>query len=312
MSEDSQAYLNSHPPETNPALDGQGLPNLLFYGLQPLVLIAVMAFWLSDPTNAGAFVVAVIGVQLVLGVLEYWRPARSGWRQSAAEKGRVVAIFVTVFVATAWIGDWYASVLRQPLAALRETAGLTFWPHHWPLLAQALLVFLLSELIWYWFHRAEHRWAPVWRLSGHGAHHSFKHLNAINAGANHPLEYFLLLLPGALVELTFGVGAAVLGAVLLTVTQAAFAHANLRLNSAGIGWLLTTNLHHLRHHSIVVAESNTNYGCAAIVWDRVFGTFATTEVVEAGIGPSEPTTWEKFIMPVREPADSKVAPGAGA
>jgi sterol desaturase/sphingolipid hydroxylase (fatty acid hydroxylase superfamily) len=51
-------------------------------------------------------------------------------------------------------------------------------------------------------------------------------------------------------------------------------HSNLDLDSKGIGWLFTTNGYHFRHHSRVFEESNTNYGCAAIVWDRVFGTFA--------------------------------------
>ena len=68
--------------------------------------------------------------------------------------------------------------------------GLDIWPHSWPLIAQVFLVFFSSELIWYWIHRAEHRWHFVWRVSGHGAHHSFKKLNALNFGLNHPLELF--------------------------------------------------------------------------------------------------------------------------
>ncbi len=59
-----------------------------------------------------------------------------------------------------------------------------------------------------------------------------------------------------------------------------------------------------------MAESNTNYGCSAIVWDRLFGTFADSRTAEAGIGPTEPTLWQKFLMPVREPLDSKIAPGS--
>ena len=316
MSDDSQAYLNSstpapiapNTPNTPNAPSGPGVEWLLHYSLQPLVLGVVLAYWLADPGNALTFVVVLLFVQLLLGALEYWRPARPHWRHSAREKLRVVAIFVGVFVTTAWIGEWYSAVLRQPLGVLRESAGLDVWPHQWPLIVQALMVFLLSEFLWYWLHRAEHRFTLVWRLSGHGAHHAFKRLNAINSGANHPLEYFLLLLPSALVELTFGVGVAVIGASLLTITQASFAHTNLNLNSRVIGWLLTTNLHHLRHHSVVLEESNTNYGCSSILWDRVFGTFSETPVVETGIGPTEPSTWHKFIMPLREPADSNVAP----
>ena len=84
----------------------------------------------------------------------------------------------------------------------------------------------------------------------------------------------------------------------------------LRLNSNVIGWLFTTNAWHIRHHSADLAESNTNYGCAAIVWDRVFGTFGDSAVVEAGVGPREPTTLEKLLMPLREPEGSVIAPTA--
>jgi len=57
-------------------------------------------------------------------------------------------------------------------------------------------------------------------------------------------------------------------------------------------------------------ESNTNYGYSAIIWDRVFGTFLDRDISEAGTGPTEPTLWEKFLMPLKEPDDTSIAPGA--
>ena len=161
-------------------------------------------------------------------------------------------------------------------------------------------MFLSSEFIWYWMHRAEHRWQLVWRLSGHGAHHAFKRLGALNFGLNHPFELFLIVLPTALVELTFGVGVAAAGTAILTTTQASIAHSNLDLNTRWIGWLFTTNRYHLLHHSVVLDESNTNYGCSAIVWDRVFGTFSAVRSVEAGSGPREPTLAQMALMPFKE------------
>ena len=97
----------------------------------------------------------------------------------------------------------YVEYLTGPLEKLRQVAGLDIWPHHWPLLAQVFLLWVSSEFIWYWMHRAEHRWSIIWKVSGHGAHHSFKKLNALNFGLNHPLEYFFILLPSLLVELGF-------------------------------------------------------------------------------------------------------------
>ena len=39
-------------------------------------------------------------------------------------------------------------------------------------------------------------------------------------------------------------------------------------------------------------------------------TFGDSEVVESGIGPTEPTMWQKFLMPFKEPRDSAIAPGS--
>jgi sterol desaturase/sphingolipid hydroxylase (fatty acid hydroxylase superfamily) len=132
----------------------------------------------------------------------------------------------------------------------------------------------------------------------------------LNFGLNHPLELFFLLLPSALMELTFGIGAATAGAAILLITQASIAHANTAMNTRWIGLVFTTNSYHICHHSADLAQSNTNYGCAAIIWDRVFGTFLDEPIVDAGTGPTEPTMWRKFLMPLQEPEDSAVAPGA--
>ena len=121
---------------------------------------------------------------------------------------------------------------------------------------QMFALFFLNELLWYWVHRAEHQWSAVWRASGHGAHHAFQKLGALNFGLNHPLEYFFLLLPGALLELTFGIGAATLGASLLLITQASIAHCNVATNSRLIGWVFTTNQYHICHHSSPIFHSH--------------------------------------------------------
>ncbi len=286
-----------------------GIERTLFYGLQPALMVGVLTFWYFNREIPSVYPLAILAVQVILGVLEHRYPARRDWVQFWKEKSVLILLVIVLASATVTVGVWYDTVLAEPLAVLRAAAGLDIWPHTWPIMAQLFLVFFASEFIWYWFHRAEHRWSLVWKASGHGAHHSFKHLGAINFGANHPFEIFLLVLPAALVELLFGVGIAAAGSAVLTSTLASIAHANIRMNTRWIGFLFTTNRYHIRHHSAVLEESNTNYGCSAIIWDRLFGTFGDSEVVDSGIGPTEPTMWEKFLMPFREPRDSEIAPG---
>lgn len=297
----SQAISNSSikPDARNP---------LLAYLLQPVILVAVLGCWYFNAENPATYLLVLVSVHVLLGCLEYALPARRDWLQPWRKKLSLLAIATVVFSATVFMADLYSQHLTAPLAALRNHLSLDVWPHHWPVLLQLFVVFFLSELIWYWMHRAEHRWSFVWRCTGHGAHHSFKNLGAINFGANHPMEIFVLVLPSALVELTFGVGIAAGGAAMLVGVQASIAHANISMNTKGIGWFLTTNEYHIRHHSAVLDESNTNYGCAAIIWDRVFGTFSAGSTLDTGIGPTEPTLWEKVLMPIREPEDSAIAP----
>ncbi|MFT7652721.1 MAG: sterol desaturase/sphingolipid hydroxylase (fatty acid hydroxylase superfamily) [Limisphaerales bacterium] len=293
---------------TDHSADFKTVRRIVKYALQPVLMVAViLCFWLF-PDSPLVYPLTILSVQIVLGVFEAWLPSRPNWRQIGWEKVLNVGLVVILTMGAVLAGGFYAELLALPLTNLRQSLGLDVWPHEWPVLVQLFMVFFLSEFIWYWFHRAEHRWPVIWRVSGHGVHHSFKKLEAINFGLNHPLEFSLLVLPSALVELFFGVGLAAAGAGFLTVTLASIAHANLDLNSKVIGWLFTTNNFHIRHHSMVLEESNTNYGCSAIIWDRVFGTFADSKIVEAGTGATEPSLWQKFIMPVREPTDTAIAP----
>lgn len=282
----------------------------LHYGLQPVMLIVVLTAWAFHREAAGFVLAAVVGVQLTLGVLEHYLPARPDWRIDARQRWVHIAAFAVLGAGIELVRELYAFFLATPLEGMRATWGAGIWPHDWPLLAQLLLVFFVSEFFWYWLHRAEHRWPLVWRLSGHGAHHSFKKLGALNSGLNHPFEFLLLVAPSATIELVFGVGGAASGAGILLLTQASIAHANLDLNCRGIGWLFTTNRHHIHHHSVVLDESNTNYGCAAIVWDRLFGTFADAPTAETGTGATEPTLWGKAVMPFFEPEDTATAPSS--
>ena len=279
------------------------------YALQPVLLVTVLSLWYLNQESLTIYPLILLGVQVVLGIIEYQLPARPDWLLPAKEKTGVILLVVFIFFYSATVAaPFYASTLDPALSNLRDQLGIDLWPHEWPMIPQVILAFFMSELIWYWFHRAEHRWPIVWRLSGHGVHHAFKNLGAINYGANHPLEYFVLLVPSAIVELLFGAGAAIGGAAILLVTQASIVHSNIPTNSKVIGWLLTTNRYHIHHHSLVLEESNTNYGCAVILWDRLFGTFSDEHTEETGIGPSEPNIWNKFLMPIREPTDSQISP----
>ena len=146
----------------------------IYYALQPLLLVGAVIYWFDEPSDDLRFLLALLAVQLILGVIEYLRPARYDWRQPAGEKAVYVFIVLILIVTSGTIGEFYRDNIAAPLAELRDALNLDIWPHEWPLLVQLAMVFFASEFIWYWMHRAEHRWRIVWRTTGHGAHHAFK------------------------------------------------------------------------------------------------------------------------------------------
>ena len=180
------------------------IPEALYYGLQPGLIVAALAVWFYLPNKDTAFLLVIVGTQLLLEMLESLYPYRLKWRQPKLEKIRNVVLFVVIFLfLSVPVFIVYENLLSEPLKELRASLGFNIWPHDQPILLQIAFAFLVSEFLWYWIHRAEHRWSVVWRLSGHGAHHSFKRLGAINAGLNHPLELFFILLPSAVLRCMF-------------------------------------------------------------------------------------------------------------
>jgi sterol desaturase/sphingolipid hydroxylase (fatty acid hydroxylase superfamily) len=57
-------------------------------------------------------------------------------------------------------------------------------------------------------------------------------------------------------------------------------HANLPLRSLpGYDWIFATAPQHHAHHALELRQSNSNYGCNIILWDRLFGTYCGDEIV---------------------------------
>ena len=293
--------------ERVPEARKQTIKSLTYWGLQPVLtaLALTLPFMGAEGISYHLFWISFLGL---LTLLEILIPARPHWQETLNDK--------LILLGFVWIAsladDLFESIFDESLfvwlASLRDHFGMDIWPSEWPILAQVLLIFASYELVNYWYHRGAHQWGWLWKASGHGTHHAFKNLTALNTMANHPLEALFLMLPRMLVGYLLGgeeVGMAVGSLFAVTVFMA---HCNLDLNSKVIGWFFTTNRYHIHHHSMVREESNTNYGCACIFWDRVFGTFKDGDTEEAGIGKTQPSYAELFMMPFEEPKSSEVAP----
>ncbi|MBN9548265.1 MAG: sterol desaturase family protein, partial [Alphaproteobacteria bacterium] len=134
-------------------------------------------------------------------------------------------------------------------------------------------LFLATEFVYYWHHRASHRIRWMWAT--HAVHHSATRLNltaAIRLGWTGNISgNFLFFVPLAWLGFHPVAIVAVLGVNLL---YQFFIHTELAPRLGPLEWVLNTPAHHRVHHASNRACLDRNYGGVLIVFDRLFGTFA--------------------------------------
>lgn len=135
-------------------------------------------------------------------------------------------------------------------------------------------LFLAVEFVYYWHHRASHRIRWMWAT--HSVHHSATKLNltaAIRLGWTGSISgAFAFFAPLALLGFSPFAIIAALGANLL---YQFFIHTELAPKLGPLEWVLNTPAHHRVHHASNDSCLDRNYGGVLIVFDRLFGTFAS-------------------------------------
>ena len=125
------------------------------------------------------------------------------------------------------------------------------------------LVLLISDLLEYLFHRAQHTFPILWRM--HSFHHSAEHFDVTLAYRNfwaEPLLKMALLYPIPGVLLNCPASAALVVGGIGQVFQYV-AHMNLRFSPKGWGFVVTHPQYHRVHHSRHALHYNKNL-CALL------------------------------------------------
>ena len=99
----------------------------------------------------------------------------------------------------------FTLALVEPARALQLPVQ-QWWPHAWPVWAQAVLMVLSVDFLRYWLHRAAHETETLWRL--HAVHHSVEQLYWLNTGRFHPIEKAFQMALDSLPFVLMGVRAA--------------------------------------------------------------------------------------------------------
>ncbi len=134
---------------------------------------------------------------------------------------------------------------------------------------------VLLDLAIYLQHVMFHAVPALWRV--HRMHHADLDFDVTTGARFHPIEIALSML------IKFGIvaalGASALGVLIFEVllnATAMFNHGNVRIVAPldrYLRWFVVTPEMHRVHHSIVVGETNSNFGFNLPWWDRLLGTY---------------------------------------
>lgn len=214
-------------------------------------------------------VVTVVAWGAVLFVLERVAPLRARTRP-IAPRVAVNAVLTALALGAA------AAAVRPAVAWVLTPAGERSFGLmrllQVPRAAELIFAALFLDFTFYWWHRANHGVAFLWRF--HNVHHLDPDLDVTTAARFHFGEVALSAAFRAAQAAALGAPLAVLATYELAFQAAVlFHHANVRLplglERVLVAVVVTPRMHGI-HHSTVRQETNANFGVLFTAWDRVF------------------------------------------
>lgn len=212
-----------------------------------------MAGWLTSS-------VALFGLFSLLFVLEVIVPARrepfnAEWllRSGALNLAQVGVVAVVALTINSWLVSH--AFFRLPAE----------WS---PSLGGAVAV-LFSSFFLYWWHRAEHASAWLWRVF-HQIHHSPRRIEVLTANYAHPLDFLATAFVNSVASfVVFGLSVEAAGwCVFYSGATNYFIHSNLGSPSILGYFLQRPEMHRVHHQS---GHHTQNFGLP--LWDLLFGTW---------------------------------------
>lgn len=215
---------------------------------------------------------AFLGVFIIVALWEFVAPRRQ----------------LTVSKAARWLTNVCITVLDSLLLRLIFSAGavgVAFFASEkgvglFNLLAlpewlEVAASVIILDLLIYAQHVVFHLTPLLWRL--HMVHHTDLDLDVTSGARFHPLEIVLSMMIKTVAVLLLGAPAqAVLVFEVLLNATSMFNHGNIRLPlpvDRLVRLLIVTPDMHRVHHSVLVKETNSNYGFSLSIWDRLFRTY---------------------------------------
>lgn len=263
---------------------------ILVLGSMVLVATMITGEWMHH--KLFALVMMILPIPLLIFAERIWTK-RQDWLLEPKEMAEDA--FWLAFAGLVWapiLTDYYETPLSEGFKAVRDMAPLqiTLDPQSvLGLLGAAVLVRMVSGFIYYWLHRVQHESVFWWRM--HATHHHITKMGCMRGDRTHPLEYLALAVGTPITLALMGASDGVIAvAAAFGIWNGTLNHSNLPLRSMPVyNWIFATAEQHHAHHARALTQSNSNYGCNIILWDRLFGTYCgDTEVGQIGAGNCVP------------------------
>ena len=269
----------------------------------PLLVAVTLLADVWDVADRKLFALVMIFLPIPLFVWAERRYGRDDWQlkpKELMEDG--FWLLMGAFLWGPLITDTYRTPISEGFRAIRDRTLLeiSFEPTTVAgLFASVIFIRIVRAFPYYWLHRVQHESLFWWRI--HATHHHITKMSFLRGARTHPFEYFALSLGGLMVMAFMGASDEVVAvSAAFGMWTGKFNHSNLPLKSLPVyDWVFATAPQHHVHHSLDMGQSNSNYGCSIILWDRVFGTYCgdtTEEVKQTGAGKGVPLSIKEQLM----------------
>jgi sterol desaturase/sphingolipid hydroxylase (fatty acid hydroxylase superfamily) len=258
---------------------------------QGVPIYLLLALLLAIPANIVTLVTAFLFEWLLVG----WSRSslKTLWEARASVKLDALSIAMTLLPVgrLGYILSLGLLFAIDTHAVQSENFSLTRFLPLWGI--QITFLVLCHSCINYWMHRLEHTIPALWAL--HKFHHSADRMSILTSERRTQLakgvEEGLLFIP--LIFLSNPTAPKpVVGSLsfVMVVIYAAFriftsfnmylCHSNLTTDYGWIGrWLLVSPRMHRLHHAVSRSYHDKNFTFDLVIWDRLFGTYATCDAL---------------------------------
>ena len=165
-----------------------------------------------------------------------------------------------------------------------------------------ILLFLGTDLVWYWYHRSAHEINAFW--AAHVVHHQSEDFNYTVSARITVFQAVLRTMFWSVLPLIGFPAEMITTLLLIHGLYPFFIHTRVLGKWGWFEKVLVTPTHHGIHHASNPEYLDKNYGDVLIIWDKMFGTFAKeNKDVEIVYGLTKPLNshsflWQHFHFPM--------------